>query len=287
MLPEETETDFLRSYSNCRDALLRNKIEFSEIDEGKTYNFSMFFDANRHPNVFFLDAEMTLMVYVHDACPYPSFFRNVRKYPSASLRRPHFNCDCERVSIECGLVLPWRKRPITEEVGKKNHFWDLYGKVSENYVLFRDEKTSEDESSETLKRKSRAAALARRTNNSLVTTACPPTSDKFDEKAEKKDNKFTYFSYFPWQKMSYEEWEKQMGPNAEKGYSSLREAKLREEKGVVRRNLDRVLKEHITLVQETNWTELAERDEATLVSLERNREWERKTSYFRVARLNY
>ena len=78
-----------------------------------------------------------------------------------------------------------------------------------------------------------------------------------------------------------------MGPNAEKGYSSLREAKLREEKGVVRRNLDRVLKEHITLVQETNLTELAERDEATLVSLERNREWERKTSYFRVARLNY
>lgn len=233
----------------------------------------MFFDDKKHPNVFFLDEALTRMVYVHDECPHSSFFSEIRKYPGACVRRPHFNCECERVNLECGAVLPFRRKFSTEDVGKKCFFWDAYGEAAAKVVLFPGEKSCECASVAEAKRKRRIEALMRRENNNA------PLRKVAAEEVHEGGH-YVSAAYYPWQKMSYDEWQNQCeaGEDAEKEYSRLRRAKFVRKEGGVYRKYDKVLKKKYTLAEETDLSRLIEKDLRVLLMLERKHAWQKMTS---------
>lgn len=261
------EKYFLKSYAECRVSLLNEKKHDGEISQTTRLAFDMHFDDKNHPNVFFLDEELTQMTYVHDQCPNSSFFSDIKSYTGAYMNRPHFNCECEFINKECGVVMPFREKKSTEEIGKKCSFWEDYGKECDKIVLFGGEEACGSASMVEAKINKRMQALAMRHRNQAAPPQAPPPPE------EKSRTNVT--TYYPWQKFEWEKWasyfpdEKQ----AESAYDSPRQARfvVRDEK--IYRKKDKVLQKRYTFVEETNLASLIEKDMTHLSLMKRKKEW--------------
>lgn len=268
------EKYFLKSYSECRACLLNEKIRDGEISRNATLSFSMFFDNKNHPNVFFLDRELTEMVYVHDQCPNSSFFSDIKKYPGAYMRRPHFNCECEFVNEECGEIMPFREKKTTEDIGKKCSFWEDYGKECEELILLDDEEACGSASMVEAKINKRMQALAMRHKNQAANTPPVAASDAFSTPQEDK-SRSTVTTYYPWQKFDWEKWLTyfQDEQKAESAYDSIRQARLKVQDEKRYRKKDKVLRGEYTFAEETDLAKLIEKDMRHLSLMKRRKEW--------------
>jgi len=225
--------------------------------------FEMYFDSHRHPNVFFLDAALTHMVHAHLVLPYPRFVLALHagdnKFQPPSW--PAAYAACEEEIERGGLVLPWRSNPKLADIGCA--FWTLYGDEASRTILFQGE-SAEDKFLNSKSSRCHTAALVGRKKGLRQVEPVEPLAAA--------PIRVHHFSYFPWQRFSWEEW-RNANDGSTNGYRRLRQARVKTEGESKSRKLDKVLKKTITSMKMTTLKEMIEEDEWEISNQRRIDEW--------------
>jgi hypothetical protein len=263
----------LRQYEKFRKAIVLDRVLRREISSVDDVAFQMHFDSLGCGNVFFLDAELTHMVYVHDVCPYPGFVLRGEVDDFLPSNAPHSVYVCEDEVEELGLVLPWRKTATVREIGvggkkpETNTFWTLYGEVAKKLILFPGERDAQCQATD--KQRRVIEMLAKRATGGTWSggeSAKEPVKNK-----GKVSSPMSSFAYYPWQMLSFDEWRAKAG--SDEGYHSIRLARSKGDSGNQYRIVDKVLKASVKTFKTTTLKKMTEDDEVHLWTLKRLHAW--------------
>ena len=271
----------LRWYAEDRQTRLKALKKEGSVRIDAAMGFDMFFDADKSvkSKVFFLEASLKEVVYVHLVSPYARLCKNNFDIQSAGNTLMMFDEHHNH-----GMMHPPRYSLGIRALGKNDNFWSTFGRdalvtvCEKNETLQGASAKGEAHGQERVvaliqKRRKRGKEEApepstpRATMSSSSVVAGMRPSDPAVKKTWESE------AFIPCMRFSEEKWRDCHDDEEEsdKMYTEVRESrkKVLDDNSVVRKK-DRVLLEGMTL-KVTNWKDLVEEDEAHFAMLKARR----------------
>ena len=266
----------LRWHDEDRQTRLKALKNEGLVDVDAVMGFEMFFEEDSSPNakVFFLEAALKEVVYVHVVSPYPRLCKGQFDIQSAG--------DIKKMSDEHfdhGMMHSPRYSAAIREVGKTDNFWSVYGKDALVTVLEEGECMHGECATGEMLEQERVMALIQKRRKKTAPTGTPRATMSSDIVApplvaKKKDQPWESEPFIPCMRFAEESWRDHHDDveESEKLYTEVREARRKVVDGKVVRKKDRVLHEGMTL-KVTNWKDLVEEDETHFAMLMHRHSW--------------